>query len=108
MRTVIPYGGGEVEVSLEGETWRVRLGELEESSPYLDYALSRLLDAQTRDVHHDELDLRNFVAGRENEPSPHPRGRPRTRRARASRGLRALHISALTDELVHVAVVPVR
>lgn len=51
MRTVISYGGGELEAALDGEMWRVRLGELEESSRYLDYALSRLLDATTRDVH---------------------------------------------------------
>lgn len=51
MQTVIPYGGGELEATLDGDTWRVRLGELEESSRYLDYALSLLLDAETRDVH---------------------------------------------------------
>jgi len=51
MHTAIPYAGGELEASLDGETWRVRLGELEESSTYLDYALSRLLDVETQEVH---------------------------------------------------------
>lgn len=51
MRAVIPYAGGELEATLHGETWFVRLGELEEASPYLDYALTRLLDIDTRQVH---------------------------------------------------------
>ena len=51
MRTGIPFKGGELEAALEGQAWRVRLGELEESSLYLDYALSSLLDVETRDVH---------------------------------------------------------
>jgi hypothetical protein len=51
MDTAIPYAGGELEATLDGDIWRVRLGELEEESPYLDYALSRLLDVETREVH---------------------------------------------------------
>jgi hypothetical protein len=52
MRTTITIGGGELEAVLLGnETWRVSLGELEESSPYLDYALARLLDVETHEVH---------------------------------------------------------
>lgn len=51
MQTVIPYLGGELEATFDGKTWRVSLGELEESSLYLDYALSRLLDVETREVH---------------------------------------------------------
>lgn len=51
MHTAIPYAGGELEAWLTGDTWRVRLGELEESSTYLDYALSQLLDVETREVH---------------------------------------------------------
>jgi hypothetical protein len=51
MDAAIPYAGGELEATLDGDTWRVRLGELEEASPYLDYALSRLLDVETREVH---------------------------------------------------------
>lgn len=42
---------GELEATLDGDTWVVRLVELEESSGYLDYALSRLLDVQGREVH---------------------------------------------------------
>lgn len=51
MYTAIPYAGGELEAWLNGDTWRVRLGELEESSSYLDYALSQLLDVEPREVH---------------------------------------------------------
>lgn len=51
MRTAIGYNGGELEAALDDEVWLVRLGELEESSTYLDYALSRLLDVETREVH---------------------------------------------------------
>ena len=51
MHTAIPYAGGELEAWLNGDTWRVRLGELEESSTYLDYALAQLLDVETREVH---------------------------------------------------------
>jgi hypothetical protein len=52
MRIAVPYAGGELEATLDGDTWVVRLGVLEESSQYLDYALSRLLDTETRHVHH--------------------------------------------------------
>jgi hypothetical protein len=52
MRIAVPYAGGELEATLDGDTWVVRLGMLEESSQYLDYALSRLLDTETRHVHH--------------------------------------------------------
>ena len=51
MRVGIPYAGGELEATLRGEMWVVRLGELEEASPYLDYALARLLDIDKRQVH---------------------------------------------------------
>lgn len=51
MRRAIPYQGGELEATLDGETWTVRLGELKESSRYLDYALARLLDTDSRNVH---------------------------------------------------------
>lgn len=51
MRAVIPHAGGEIEATCDGETWLVRLGELEEASPYLDYALARLLDVEERQVH---------------------------------------------------------
>jgi hypothetical protein len=51
METAIAYNGGELEATLDGEIWLVRLGELEESSMYLDYALSCLLDTETREVH---------------------------------------------------------
>jgi hypothetical protein len=51
MRIALPYAGGELEATLEDETWVVRLGLLEESSRYLDYALSRLLDTETQHVH---------------------------------------------------------
>ena len=53
MRTKIEYGGGELEaVLLDNDTWLVKIGELEETSSYLDYALARLLDAETHEVHH--------------------------------------------------------
>ena len=32
MRVGIPYAGGELEATLRGEMWVVRLGELEEAS----------------------------------------------------------------------------
>jgi hypothetical protein len=52
MRTRIAYGGGELEaVLLDNDGWLVRLGELEESSSYLDYALARLLDVEPHEVH---------------------------------------------------------
>lgn len=51
MREAIPYGGGELEVTRTGDVWQLRLGELEESSRYLDYALARLLDVETRTAH---------------------------------------------------------
>jgi hypothetical protein len=51
MRVALPYAGGEIEAEFGGDVWVVRLGLLEESSRYLDYALSRLLDTETRDVH---------------------------------------------------------
>ena len=53
----IPYRGGELEVGEEGEIWTVRLGELEESSPYLDFALAQLLDDDRARVHHLALKL---------------------------------------------------
>jgi len=49
---MLPYAAGELEATLDGDTWVVRLGVLEESSLYLDYALARLLDTDTRLVHH--------------------------------------------------------
>jgi hypothetical protein len=52
MRIALPYAGGELEATLDGDTWVVRLGALEQSSPYLDYALARLLDTDARLVHH--------------------------------------------------------
>jgi hypothetical protein len=57
MRIALPYAGGELEATLDGDTWVVRLGMLEESSQYLDYALSRLLDTETRHVHHLAMQL---------------------------------------------------
>ena len=52
MHTKIAYGGGELEaVLLDNDTWLVRLGELEASSSYLDYALARLLDVEAHEVH---------------------------------------------------------
>jgi hypothetical protein len=57
VQATIPYRGGELEVSEEGEIWTVRLGELEESSPYLDFALAQLLDDDTARVHHLALKL---------------------------------------------------
>ena len=57
MRIVLPYAGGELEATFDGDTWVVRLGALEQSSPYLDYALARLLDTDTRLVHHLAVQL---------------------------------------------------
>ena len=57
VQATIPYRGGELEVCEEGEIWTVRLGELEESSPYLDFALAQLLDDDTAHVHHLALKL---------------------------------------------------
>jgi len=57
VQATIPYRGGELEVCEEGEIWTVRLGELEESSPYLDFALAQLLDDDTARVHHLALKL---------------------------------------------------
>ena len=51
LRAVIPYNGSELEAVLEGERWTVRLGELEKSSNYLDFALAVLLDDQSPRVH---------------------------------------------------------
>jgi hypothetical protein len=51
LRAVIPYLGGELEAVLEGERWTVRLGELEKSSAYLDFALSELLGDRSPRVH---------------------------------------------------------
>lgn len=51
MRTAIPFNGGELEAELNGEIWTVRLGELEESSKWLDFALSGLLDGDTQLAH---------------------------------------------------------
>jgi hypothetical protein len=52
MRVALAYAGGELEAEFDGEIWVVRLGLLEETSPYIDYALSRLLDTETQNVHH--------------------------------------------------------
>jgi len=51
-RAAIPYRGGELEVEEEQEEWTVRLGELEASSRYLDWAVARLLDDDPSEVHH--------------------------------------------------------
>jgi hypothetical protein len=51
-RAAIPYRGGELEVEEEQEQWRVRLGELEASSRYLDWAIAQLLDDEPSQVHH--------------------------------------------------------
>lgn len=48
MQTEIPLNGGALEAELNGEVWTVRLGELEASSKWLDFALSELLDDDTR------------------------------------------------------------
>jgi hypothetical protein len=63
VQATIPYRGGELEVSEEGEIWTVRLGELEESSPYLDFALAQLLDDDTARVHHLALKLIEAIEG---------------------------------------------
>jgi hypothetical protein len=52
MQAAIPYHGGELEARWEGGVWTVRLGELDESSIYLDFALAQLLDDDTARVHH--------------------------------------------------------
>jgi len=52
MRAKIAYNGGELEALFRGDRWVVKLGELEESSSYLDYALACLLDVGNREVHH--------------------------------------------------------
>jgi hypothetical protein len=51
VRTTLPFRDGEIEAVLEDETWTVRLGELEESARFLDFALSRLLDDEAEQVH---------------------------------------------------------
>ncbi len=51
MRTAIPFQGGELEAQLTGEVWTVRLGELEASSKWLDFALSRVLDDDAQKAH---------------------------------------------------------
>ena len=48
MHTAIPFHGGEIQAELTGEVWTVRLGELEASSKWLDFALSELLDDDTQ------------------------------------------------------------
>jgi hypothetical protein len=48
VHTEIPFHGGALEAELEGEVWTVRLGELEASSKWLDFALSELLDDDTQ------------------------------------------------------------
>jgi hypothetical protein len=63
VQATIPYRGGELEVSEEGEIWTVRLAELEESSPYLDFALAQLLDDDTARVHHLALKLIEAIEG---------------------------------------------
>jgi hypothetical protein len=63
VQATIPYRGGELEVSEEGEIWTVRLGELEESSPYLDFALAQLLDDDTARVHQLALKLIEAIEG---------------------------------------------
>jgi hypothetical protein len=52
VQTEIPFNGGELEAKLDGEVWTVRLGELEASSKWLDFALSELLDddAQAHEI----------------------------------------------------------
>jgi hypothetical protein len=57
VQAAIPYRGGELEVCDRGEVWTVRLGELEESSPYLDFALAQVLDDDTARVHQLALKL---------------------------------------------------
>jgi hypothetical protein len=51
VHTAIPFQGGELEARLTGELWTVRLGELEASSKWLDFALAELLDDDTRRAH---------------------------------------------------------
>lgn len=51
MRAAIPFDGAELEAQLVGETWTVRLGEVEASSKWLDFALSKLLDDDTQQAH---------------------------------------------------------
>jgi hypothetical protein len=51
MRAAIPFDGVELEAQLVGETWTVRLGEHEASSKWLDFALTKLLDDDTRRAH---------------------------------------------------------
>lgn len=48
MQTEIPFHDGAIEAELDGEIWTVRLGELEASSKWLDFALSELLDDATQ------------------------------------------------------------
>jgi hypothetical protein len=64
VQATIPYRDGELEVCEEGEIWTVRLGELEESSPYLDFALAQLLDDHTARVHHLALKLIEAIEGK--------------------------------------------
>jgi hypothetical protein len=63
VQATIPYRDGELEVCEEGEIWTVRLCELEESSPYLDFALAKLLDDDTARVHHLALKLIEAIEG---------------------------------------------
>lgn len=51
MRVVVPFHGGELEAQLTGELWTVRLGELEATSKWLDFALSELLDDDAQQAH---------------------------------------------------------
>jgi hypothetical protein len=63
VQAAIRYRGGELEVYEQGAVWTVRLGELEESSPYLDFALAQLLDDETARVHHLAVRLIEAIEG---------------------------------------------
>jgi uncharacterized protein with FMN-binding domain len=49
--TVISCDDGQIEASLEGDIWTLRLGVRKSSSSYLDFALVQLLETNTAEVH---------------------------------------------------------
>jgi len=71
-QAAIPYGGGELEARQEDGLWTVRLGELEECSTYLDFALAELLDDDTARVHHLAVRLIEALQPEEHALDVHP------------------------------------
>ena len=71
MRAAIPFQRGELEAELTGELWTVRLGELEASSKWLDFALAELLDDDVRQAHELAARLVEQMLA-ETEPTQHP------------------------------------